>query len=231
MKIIVPLGIQTIAAELAGANQTRIVRGALRKKKDLAIEVFCLQVDFICQLFEKGERRVIQDRMDRVEPQGIEVKFGDPIESVFDEVAPDMVALGAVKIDGRAPGRLVTLGEIGGELGEVIAFGSEVVVNHVQNRRQASLMTRVDESLESRGSAIRILHGKGVYAVVAPVPVAGKLGDGHELNGRDAEILKLVQVRNDGLEGPFGGEGPDMQLVDHVVLKGKTEPARVLPRK
>ena len=57
--------------------------------------------------------------------------------------------LRSVEVDGRAPGRGVTLGEVGAELGEVVALGAEVVVDHVEDQLEAVLMAGVDQVLGS----------------------------------------------------------------------------------
>lgn len=46
-------------------------------------------------------------------------------------------------------------------------------------------MAGIDQFLQAFGSAIRILHGKGQHAIVAPISGAGKLRNGHNFNGID----------------------------------------------
>ena len=86
------------------------------------------------------------------------------------------IALGAVEIDGVAPGRVVAIGEIGAEVLEIVPLRAEMVVDHVEDHRQAVLMGGVDQPLQRRGPAVAVLHGVGIDAVVAPVAVAGETG-------------------------------------------------------
>jgi hypothetical protein len=47
--------------------------------------------------------------------------------------------------------------------------------------------------------------------------VARELGDGHELDMRDAELGQRREPARGGLERALGGEGADVQLVEHGV--------------
>ena len=50
------------------------------------------------QLGQKRIGRLIDDGMDRIEPQRIDVKFIDPAQGVFDEISPHFVAAGPSKL-------------------------------------------------------------------------------------------------------------------------------------
>ena len=52
------------------------------------------------------------------------------------EETADIVAIGPIEVEGGPPRRAVSFGEIGPELGQVVAFRAEVVVDHVQHDRQ-----------------------------------------------------------------------------------------------
>jgi len=73
-----------------------------------------------------------------VETEPIEMKFIDPVAGVGDEELTDRPGVLAVKVDRIAPIVFVALGEIiFGINPQVISVRSEMVVNDVENDRQA----------------------------------------------------------------------------------------------
>src|SRR4030095_13643795 len=104
-----------------------------------------------------------------------------------------------------------------------------MVVDDVENDRQADSVTGVDQSLQPWWAAVGILHGKWIDAVVAPISVAGKLPDRHDFHGGDTEIFELLKIANDRVEGAFFGVHADMKLIDDDVMQRETVPAIVFP--
>ncbi|MNI77484.1 hypothetical protein D3C73_1337810 [compost metagenome] len=68
---------------------------------------------------------------------------------------------------------------------QVIAIGPEVVVDHVENHRQTEAMGGVDQVLELLGRTIGGLGRIQQHPVVAPIALAGKLRDRHQLDRGD----------------------------------------------
>ncbi len=64
-----------------------------------------------------------------------------------------------VEVDRRPQGVCMRSVKYGPELRELVADWAEVVVDHVQQHRQATGMAGVDESLQAAGSAVRLVHG------------------------------------------------------------------------
>src|SRR5690606_14587132 len=116
---------------------------------------------------------------------------------------------------GVAPRRLVPVGEVGPEGGEVVPGRAEVVVDDVHHYADASRVAGVDESLEAVGAAVGVVRGEQVDAVVAPAAVAGELGHGQQLDGVDAELDEVGQAGDGAVEGALGGERADVELVEH----------------
>ena len=110
----------------------------------------------------------------------------------------------AVEVDRRAPRRLVPLGE---ELRrvrvQVVAFGAEVVVDDVEQHHEPARVRGVDEALQILGRAVGRVGRELQHAVVAPVAAAGKVGERHELDRRDAEIGEVVEPPLDAGERAF----------------------------
>ena len=81
-------------------------------------------------------------------------------------------------------------------------------------------MGAVDERAEVVGRAVGAARGVERGAVVAPVPPAGEVGDGHQFDGRHAEVAQVLQPLGGGAERPLRREGADVQLVkDEVALR------------
>ncbi len=102
------------------------------------------------------------------------------------------------------------------EIPQVIALGPEMVVDDVEHDRHPPTVAGVHEPFQPPWPAVRVLGGKGIDAVVAPVAAAGKLGHRHEFDGGDAQGLEVVQMRYHGVERSLGGEGAHVQFVDDV---------------
>src|SRR5690348_575177 len=128
--------------------------------------------------------------MNGVEAQGVDVKIGEPMESILNEEAPDRFAVSAIEIDGLTPRRAVAIGEIRTKIIEVIALRAEVVVDDVESHGHSQFVAGVDEALEPVPAAVGVLNRKWIDAVIAPVALAGKLSERHEFDGSDAERLE-----------------------------------------
>src|ERR1700730_4887814 len=161
---------------------------------------------------------MVENSMNSVEAKGVEMKLVKPIKRVLDEETPHVIAFRAIEIQRRTPRCFVALGKVGREISQIISLWSEMVVNHIQNGCQSFFMAGIHQVFELTGAAIGILHGEGKGAIVSPISHAGKLRHRHELNGGDSQGLQLWKVRNDGFKGSFGCEGPDVELIDDVIL-------------
>ncbi len=79
--------------------------------------------------------------------------------------------------------------------------------------------------VDERAQVVRLAVGAGGrvehHAVVTPVPAAGKIRQRHELDGRDAEFLQVVELVDGGEERAFRRERADMQFVDHQIVSAR----------
>ena len=55
-----------------------------------------------------------------------------------------------------------------------------------------------DKCLQIARRAVAILKRKREYAVITPIAGARKLRDGHQLDGGNAQIGQLIEMRHDG---------------------------------
>ena len=174
-------------------------------------------------------RRPVENRVQRVEPQPVDVVLLDPVAGVPDEVTPHLVAVAVVEVDRRAPWRVITVGEVGGVIVEIISLRPEVVVDHVEHHREAERVAGVDQPAQSPRTAVARLRRPGIDPVVAPVARAGELRHRHQLDRRDAELLQFSEPGDQRFERPLRRAGPDMQLIEDVVGKRQTLPRLVGP--
>src|ERR1700675_1110901 len=117
------------------------------------------------------------------------MKLSDPIERIINEVRADFVAVRPVVVDGASPRSSVPVREVWAEVAQIISLRSEVVIDDIQYDGDAFFMAGVEEGFKTLRPAIRGLDCKGRHAVVSPVARAGKLGDRHEFDCRDAQIV------------------------------------------
>src|SRR5258707_15542247 len=68
-----------------------------------------------------------------------------------------------------------------------------------------------------------------IYAIVTPIAVAGKFGDGHQLNRGNAELLEVWKLGDNGFKSSVRSEGADVQLIDDMACKGDSFPGTVCP--
>ena len=125
--------------------------------------------------------------MDGIETQAIDVEIADPKAGIVDEELPHGIAAGIAEIDRVAPGCVVAIREIGPEAVEITSFWPEMVVDDIEKHGEAATVRRIDEPLQSSRPAVRILDGIGMNAVEAPIPLARKLSDWHQLDRRDSK--------------------------------------------
>ncbi len=117
-----------------------------------------------------------------------------------------------------------------GEPAQVVPVGAEVVVDDVEDHREAARVRRVDEAHQPARAAVDRRGRAQRDAVVAPVPATGKVGDRHQLDRGDPEIDEALEARDQRLEGALLGRGADVDLVEDEVLERDPRGAGVGPR-
>src|SRR6267142_6470175 len=188
-------------------------------------------MNLISQVFEKAKGRMVENRMHRIEPERIDVAINDPVERVLNKITAHLVAPRTIEIDRLSPRRLISIGEIRAKLWEIISFRPEVVVNHVQNHREAASVAGVDEHFQICRAAVGILRGKWINTVVTPVSRAGELRDRHKLDRGDAELGEIIEIGGERGERSRRGETADVKLVDDVIFKRDAAPVLIGPGK
>ena len=176
--------------------------------------------------------RVVDDGVHRVESQAVEVVLLDPIQRVVNEEGAYDLAARVVEVDRVTPRRVMPRGE---ELRrvkmQIVAVGTEVVVDDVEQHHELTLVRALNEAFEIIGRAVAVLGRKRQHAVVAPIVFAARVGERHELDRGNTEITKIVQLPRGGREGSCLGERADVQLVDDGLVPRPAAPVAVGPRK
>src|SRR5258708_16995029 len=108
------------------------------------------------------------DGLDGIEPQAVKMVLAKPVTRIFHHVTADAFTSVLVVIDGLAPGSLVLIGKVRAKKAQIIAFVAQMVVDHIENYRQANPVGSIDQSLKSQGAAVTGLHCVGRDAVISP---------------------------------------------------------------
>ena len=109
--VVIPLrGVTFNPAPRPTFQPVRLVLLILQNEMDVAI-LPERQVHPLRQLFQQMLWAVVHDGMDRIQTQAIEMKLLQPIEGVVNYEFPRHGRIGAVVVDGVAPGGLVAVRE------------------------------------------------------------------------------------------------------------------------
>ena len=80
------------------------------------------------------------------------------------------------------------------ELPKIEVARAQVVVNDVEDHRDAMLVGALDEPLERQRASVVGLNRKDMGGVVTPRPVSRELGHRHDLDRIDAELFQMPQT-------------------------------------
>ena len=181
------------------------------------------------QLFQDVPAAVVDQVLNRVEAQGVEVVFVEPVARVVHHVSAHARGVRTVEVEPLAPWGAVAAAEPGAERGELVPLGAEVVVDDVEHHREAVPVAGVDQAAQPLRPPVARVRRVEADAVVAPVPRPGELGHRHQLDRGDAQRLEMRELLDRRLEGALGGEGADVELVEDVTLERQPGPAGVVP--
>src|SRR5580765_618200 len=111
-------------------------------------------MNLIGQFFEKSNRRMVENRVHSVEPERIDMAINDPIKRVLNKIIAHLVAPRTIEVKRRTPRRPVPVGEIRAELAKMISLRAEMIINDVQNHRQAASVAGVNEHFQICRTAV-----------------------------------------------------------------------------
>ena len=172
----------------------------------------------------------VDDGLGGVDPETVEVELADPVDGVGDEELPHRARLGVVEVERLPPVVVVTIGEVvRGEPVEDRAGRPEVVVDDVEDHSQSHGVGGVDEASHVVRAAVEVRRGEEVDPVVPPAERAGELRHRHDLDRPHPEIGQAGQPGLGGRPCALRSEGPDVELVDHVLVAGEAPPGVIGP--
>ena len=225
MHVVVPLsGVESRPAVVAFDEGGAVV---LVLENEMDVAALRALTHALGQLDQEGFGSIVENRMDGVEAEPVEVEFLDPVERIVNE---EFTHLLDARVDGRAPWRVVPVGEgLRRNNMDVGAFRTEMIVDDVKQHHEAGRMGGGDEGLQVLRAAIGIGRCEWQYAVITPVPPAGESGDRHDLDGGDAEVSQVAQLADGRAKRAVRGEGANVQLVDDRLLPWAADPTVVVP--
>src|SRR5215472_4482252 len=146
--------------------------------------------------------------MDSVQAQTIDVILLEPIERVMNEKVTYHSAARAIEIDGLSPRRAVSVREeVFRVHRKIVSFGTEVVVDHVQEHHEIVGVGRLNEAFQIIRASVAGGRSIGQNSVVAPVPLAGKTSERHEFNSRNSQLSQVSELLFGAGDSSLGREG------------------------
>src|SRR5690554_6079592 len=122
----------------------------------------------------------------------VDVEIPEPYVDVFKNEIPYRYAIGIVEVERASPRGIVFISEIGAELGKMVSFRAHMVLHHIQNDGNVFLVTFIYQLFQFSNTPVTILGGKGIDTVIAPVSAARKLGDRHDFDGVNSQLLQII---------------------------------------
>ncbi len=229
VEVVAPLRVEPVAVRLARGDELRVVEVGLRDERERTPDVRGQHVDLHRELLEEVRRRVVHERVHRIQAQRVDVVVAEPHERVVDDVLADGAGVLAVEVEAGSPRVRRRLVEVRAVDGQVVPRRAEVVVDDVLHHAEAAGVARVDEALVGLGSAVGLLHRVPEDPVVAPVVRAVEAVDRQHLHEVDPERDEVVEAVDRGVERAVGREGPDVHLVDDGAGELATGPRLVGP--
>src|ERR1035438_686413 len=92
MEFVIPLRIPPVPSARSRLDHPNIVEIAFRDQPRLTSQQRRLLVESVGELCQKVRGAEIVNAVNRIQPQRVDVIFGQPVQSVVDEKLPDAVA-------------------------------------------------------------------------------------------------------------------------------------------
>src|SRR4029453_4445911 len=104
-----------------------------------------------------------------------------------------------------------------------------MVVDDVEDDGKPEAVSAIDETPQIVRRSVATRRRKERHAVVAPVPAAREIRDGHQLDGGDTEACQRFESVGGTSKRAFRSESADVQLVDDQPIGRNAGPAFSLP--
>ncbi|CAM5681612.1 hypothetical protein STENM327S_05756 [Streptomyces tendae] len=213
MEVVVPLRVHAQAALRARGDDPRVVQVGLGDQEERPVQIGREAVHGGRQLLQEVARARVGQGVHRVQAQPVDPVVPQPRQRAVHQIRPHLVGAGRIQVHGDAPGRVVGVGEVRAEGGQVVAGRAQVVVHHVQDHAEAERVRPVDEPFQRLGPAVRLVHRPQRDPLVPPAMPSGEGAQRHQLDVGDAQAHQVFEALGGGVEGALGGVRPHVQLV------------------
>src|ERR1700722_4154559 len=117
------------------------------------------------------------------------------------------------------------------KLVQIIALGTAVVVDHVEDYADSHAMRVVHKAAEIAGLAVDRHRREPADAVVTPAESAWEIRHRHDLHYRNAHSSQLGQLAPRGFPRTLARECAGVHFVDHLAFESGAPPLRIGPLK
>ena len=122
------------------------------------------------------------------------------------------------------------LGEEAGRIAaEIISFGAEVVIDHVEKHHQPAQMRFTDQGLEIVGPPVGAVGRVPQHAIIAPIAGAGEIRKRHQFQRGYATRHQMIELAGHGAVSAFPGEAADMGFSHDGFVPRSSTPVRGAP--
>ena len=173
--------------------------------------------------------QVVQDRnfahfddgIDGIEAQPVEAIIAQPRKRVLDG---EGAHLRHAVVDRAAPRRVGFGEELWRVAAEIISFGSEVIIDHIEEHHQPAQMRFVDHGLEIVGAAIGAVGCVPQHAVITPAALACEIRKRHQFKRRDPGLHEMIELFDHLTVSTPRRERSNMSFDQHGFLPGPSAP-------
>src|ERR1700674_5903122 len=226
VEIIIPLRVVTRAATVCPPQVADLIPVVFEVQMNLAVGDAA--PDGSADFADDIGLALIENRVDGIEAQPVEMELLQPIERIVYEKITHRPVMRPGKIDRGAPWRMVAAGrEIRNDRRQIMALGTEVVVDDVEKDCEAAGVTRLDEALQVVRPTVCRSRSVKKHTVVTPIAASGKLRDRHQLDGSRAELGDMIEMPDRPGEVAGVGESAEVQFVENNLLPWTAPPAEV----
>src|SRR5580698_7740232 len=173
---------------------------------------------------------IVGDCVNRVQPQSVEMIFGEPIKRIVDEKIPHDSTLVAIEVDPISPRSMMAVRKkLWSVRIKIITFRAEMVVYDIKQDHDSAAVGGLNKLLEIFGLAVRAVGSKLKNTVIAPVALARKIRHWHQLQGSDSQILQIVKLLAHRRESPAWCERANMDFIDDRFFPTASNPGFICP--
>src|SRR6185437_14070756 len=176
-------------------------------------------VNAFCNLVQDVVTAGINHGVRSVESQAIDVKLARPIHRILHNELAYLAVVRPIKVQTWPPCGFVCFAENLREVSRnVIAFGTKVVIDDVENHHDAARMRSIDECFQVLRPPISCIRRIELHTVIPPAALSSERANTHQFYCGDTELLQMIQSINRRAKGPIRCKCADVELVNHGLI-------------